>query len=63
MIPTNMENETSFLKQRLPHLEEMSEEQHALVTLINAACYVSDNASKQVLFENFCEHIGIAATW
>ena len=58
-----MENETSFLKQRLPHLEQMSEEQQALVTLINAACYVSDEQSKQVLFAKICEHIGLEATW
>jgi len=57
-----MENETSFLQRRLPHLEEMTDEQNALVTLINAACYVSDHASKQVLFEKFCEHIGIQIT-
>lgn len=55
----NMETVTSFLERRLPHLEEMSEQQHALVTLINAACYVSAQASKQILFEKVCEHIGI----
>ena len=58
-----MDNATSFLQQRLPHLEEMSEEQNALVTLINAACYVADEQSKQVLLAKLCEHIGIDVTW
>jgi len=57
-----MENETSFSQRRLPHLEEMSEDQHALVTLINAACYVTEEQSKQILFAKLCEHFGIEVT-
>jgi hypothetical protein len=52
-----------FFRKRLPHVEGMSEQQHALVTLINAACYVTDEESKQVLFAKLCEHVGIQITW
>jgi hypothetical protein len=54
-----MTSDTWFLTRRLPHLDEMSDDQHALVMIINAACYVSDVQAKQVLFQKFCELIGL----
>lgn len=57
-----MDTDAGFSKKRLPHLERMSAEQHALITLINAACYVIDEQPKQVLFAKLCEHIGIKLT-
>ena len=56
-----MDTNAEFSKKRLPHLEGMSA-QHALITLINAACYVTDEESKQVLFAKVCEHVGIEVT-
>lgn len=45
-----MDTNAGFSRKRLPHVEGMTEQQHALITLINAACYVTDEESKQVLF-------------
>jgi hypothetical protein len=58
-----MDTDLEFSRKRLPHLEGMSAEQHALITLINAAGYVTDEESKQVLFAKLCEHVGIEVTW
>ena len=58
-----MDNPNLFPERRLPHMEGMSEQQHALVTLLNAACYVTDQAPKQILFEKFCEQIGVAVLY
>ena len=58
-----MDTDAEFSAKRLPHLEEMSAQQHALITLINATCYVTDEESKQVLFAKLCEHLGLEATW
>ena len=58
-----MDANAEFSGGRLPHLEEMSEQQHALVTLINAACYVTDEESKQMLLAKLCEHVGLEITW
>jgi hypothetical protein len=44
---------------RLPHLEGLSEWQDALVTTLNAATSTPDPAAKQLLFEKFCEQIGV----
>ena len=57
-----METDANFSRKRLPHLEGMSAQQHALITLINAACYVINEESKQVLFAKLCEHAGIEVT-
>ena len=57
-----MDIDAEFSRKRLPHLEGMSAEQHALITLINAACYVTGAESKQVLFAKLCEHVGIEVT-
>ena len=57
-----MDTDLEFSRKRLPHLEGMSAEQHALITLINAACYVTAEESKQVLFAKLCEHAGIKVT-
>jgi len=57
-----MDTNAEFSKKRLPHLEGMTEQQHALITLINAACYVIDEQPKQVLFAKLCEHVGIEVT-
>ena len=57
-----MDIDAEFSSKRLPHLEGMSAQQHALITLINAACYVTDEESKQVLFAKVCEHVGIEVT-
>jgi hypothetical protein len=54
-----MDNPNLFPERRLPHIEGMSDQQHALVTLLNAACYVTDQAPKQILFEKFCEQTGV----
>jgi hypothetical protein len=55
--------DVEFSRKRLPHVEGMSEQQHALVTLINAARYVTDEESKQVFFAKLGEHVGIQITW
>lgn len=57
-----MDTNAEFSRKRLPHIEGMSAQQHALITLINAACYVADEESKQALFAKLCEHVGIEVT-
>lgn len=57
-----MDTDAEFSRKRLPHVEGMSEQQHALITLINAVCYVADEESKQFLFAKVCEHVGIEVT-
>ncbi len=58
-----MRNPNLSSEQRLPHTEAMSERQHALITLLNAARYATDETSKQILFEKFCEQIGVEVVW
>ena len=58
-----MDNPNLFPERRLPHIQGMSEQQHALVTLLNAACYVADQAPKQILFEKLCEQVGVAVLY
>ncbi len=47
-----------FLAKRLPHLETMSPSQHALATLINAACYVREKDSKRLLCDVLLQQLG-----
>ena len=58
-----MHSDAEFSRKRLPHLEGMSEQQHALITLINAACHVTDEESKQIIFAKLCGRVGIEVSW
>jgi hypothetical protein len=59
----NVEIDPASAVLRLPHLEGMTEQQHALVTLINAACGVTDWEAKQLLFAKLCEQVGVEVHW
>lgn len=58
-----MDTDAEFSRKRLPHVDGMSAQQHALITLINAACYVTDEQAKRLLFAKVCEHIGMEIGW
>lgn len=58
-----MDTDEDFSSRRLPHLDGMSEQQNAIVTFLNAVCYVTDEQSKQLLFAKVCEHIGVEVIW